>query len=1021
MPLEIRARKNLALIAYLAVTGVGHSRETLVTLLWPEFEPSRARAGLRRNLSELKKALGGEWLVVERESVGLDPGADLWLDVDEFQCLLGTWQGHSHPQAEVCPECLTSLTGAVELYRGDFLEGFSLRDSPSFDEWQFFQTEGLRQELAGALERLVRGHAARGGYQAAIPYARRWLALDPLHEPAHRHLMDLYAQAGQQAAAVRQYQECVRVLEAELGLSPSQETTSLYEQIRIKPVDLESPALTSPQPRHNLPAQLTPFIGRAAHLTGVRQELARPEVRLLTLTGAGGTGKTRLSLQVAAELLDKFEDGVFYVTLAPIRDPTLVVPTITRTLGVRVSEGQPTLESLKDFLRDKHLLLVLDNFEHLLPATSLVSDLLGAAPRLKVLVTSRSSLQIYGEHEYLVPPMTTSDPQALPPIEQLAQVEAIQLFIQRAQATKMDFALTHENAPAVAQICARLDGLPLAIELAAARVRLLPPQEMLPHLDRSLQFLTGGAKDLPTRQQTLHGAIDWSYDLLVTDEKILLGRLAVFIGGCTLDAAEEVLNISGDLEMLSGLEGLVDKNLLQASEADGQTRFGMLETIRDYALARLAASGEEETIRRRHANVFLALAEEAEPELAGAEQVAWLDRLEVEHDNLRAALAWSIERDIQVALRLAGALGTFWRVRGYHSEGRDWLTKALAKSQEGDTEIDNLRAKALNSAGKLALYQGDTAAAYGFQKESVALWRKLRDGYGLAYALRELAPAAWRQGDLTQALTSIEGSVALFRQMDDKPGLAGALFWEGYLHYVVGDYQRAHSIAMECIGLAQEMEDINREARATLILGHIAFRQGDYAAAQSFYERSLTLFRKAKDQYGISILLTALGDLSYVQEDYKHAQPFYAECFEISQKISNKSAVAQMLCRLGGVSFHLNRRQEAQTLLAQSLARWRELGDKRGTAGCLVELAEMHAEVQPERAAWLLGAAEAFLKAGDTHPPPTLQAEIRADYERNVTAVRAQLDEPTFAATWAEGRSQDLDATVTELLVELGE
>jgi len=1019
-PIELGARKNVALIAYVAVTEVSHSREALITLLWPELEPSRARGGLRRNLSELKKALGGDLLAVDRESVGLDPGVDLWLDVHQFRGLLQAWQGHDHPQDEVCPDCLTDLAEAVELYRGNFLEGFSLPDSSNFDEWQFFQTEGLHQELASALERLVHGHTAQGTYQAAIPYARRWVALDPLHEPAHRHLMSLYAQTGKQAAALRQYQECVRVLEAELGLLPSQETASLFEQIRTKLPDREESPLLISLPRHNLPAQLTPFIGREVHLAAVWQELTGSDVRLLTLTGAGGTGKTRLSLQVATELLDYFEDGVFFVALAPIRDPAFVVPTIARTLGVRELEGRPLLESLKDYLRGKHMLLVLDNFEHLMPATPTISALLAAAHRLKALVTSRASLRAYGEHEYLVPPMATSDPQALPPLERLAQIEAVQLFVQRAQAIKMDFALTHQNAPAVAEICARLDGLPLAIELAAARVRLLPPQEMLHRLDSCLEFLKGGVRDLPSRQQTLRGAIDWSYDLLSDDEKTLFQRLAVFVGGCSLEAAEALNKAGSGLDVLSGLEGLVDKNLLLGSEVDGHPRFGMLETIREYALARLAASGEEETIRQQHASFFLALAEEAEPALAGAEQVTWLNQLETEHDNLRAALAWSIETAIDVGLRLAGALGTFWRVRGYYIEGRDWLSKALTKSHADSTSTDSFRAKALNSAGKLALFQGDTTAAYSLQEESATLWRKVGDRHGLAYALRELAPAAWRQGDLTQALTAIEGSVALFRQVDDEHGLTGALFWKGYLYYVVGEYERAGSIAMECISMAQAMQDINREARATIILGHIAFRQGDYAAARPFYENSLALFRKARDQYGISVLLTALGDLSYVQGDYEHAQKFYEETFDISQEMGNASAVAQTLCRLGGVSAHMGRWQEARTLLAESLARWQALRDKRGIAGCLVEWAGIVAEEQPERAARLLGTAKAFLEAGDTGPPPTLQAEIRADYERTVAAVRTQLEEAVFASAWTEGRAQDMDATLVELSVELG-
>ena len=1042
VPLELDTRKNMALIAYLAVTGESHSREALITLLWPELEPSRARAGLRRNLSVLKKALAGEWLVVDRETIGLDPSADpsacsgqaLWLVVDQFRSLLRACREHDHPESDVCPECLTALAEAVKLYRGDFLAGFSLRDSLNFDEWQFFEAESLRQELASALERLVRGHSAQGAYESAIPYARRWLALDPLHETAHRCLMQLYAQAGQRAAALRQYQECVRILEAELDLPPSEETTSLYKQIRTRPADREEPLFPAPLPRHNLPAQPTPFIGREVQLATVRQELTRPEVRLLTLTGTGGTGKTRLGLQVAANLLDAFENGVFFVSLAPIRDPALVMPTIAGTLDVRQVGGRPLLELLKDYLRDKQMLLVLDNFEQVAEAGPVVGDLLAAAPRLKVLVTSRASLRVYGEHDYPVPSLALPDPKKLPPLERLTQVEAVQLFIQRARAVKAGFAITDENSSAVAEICQELDGLPLAIELAAARVRLLPPKKMLTQLGSRLRFLTGGARDLPARHQTLRGTMDWSYDLLDADEKTLFRRLAVFVGGCTLEAAEAVGNASGDpssghrgepvepsgqaLDVLNGLERLVDQNLLQQSEVGGEPRFAMLETIREYALERLAESGEAEAIRKQHARFFLALAEEAEPKLYGAEQAAWLDRLEMEYNNLRAALAWSIDRAIDVGLRLAGTLGRFWHVRAKHSEGRDWLAKALAKSKGYGTDVDSFRAKALNQAGILAYFQDDITTAYALQEESVALSRELGDKRDLAQALCDLGVAVLEQGDLTQARSLIEESIALFRQIDDKSGLGRALQWHGAVAYREHDYERSRSSLGESISLAQETGDINQLAFSTGTLGHIAFEQGDYAAAQSFFEKGLILFREAKDKVGVAYALGNLGDSLYKQGNYEEAKTFYEESLELHQKIGGKSAVASMLSGLGHVSLHQNHWQQAQALFAESLALHWELGDKEGIAACLAGLAGVaERERQPERVARLLGAAEALLEASDIRLPTIIQAE----YDRIVAAVRAQLDEAAFAAAWAEGRARDLEATVAELLVELGE
>lgn len=396
---------------------------------------------------------------------------------------------------------------------------------------------------------------------------------------------------------------------------------------------------------NNLPAQATPFIGREREVGAVRKELLRSEVRLLTLTGPGGTGKTRLSLQAAADLLDDFTDGVFFVPLALVGDPALVAPTIAHTLNVNEVGGKPLLELLKDHLRDKQLLLVLDNFEQVTAAAPLVGELLIAAPRLKVMITSREVLHVYGEHDYPVPPMTLPDPMHLPPLERLAQYEAVQLFIERAQAAKTDFVITSENAPAVAEICVQLDGLPLAIELAAARVRLFSPQAMLARLEHRLKFLTGGARDLPARQRTLRGAIEWSYELLDADEQTLFRRLAVFVGGCMLEVAEAVCNARNDLaiDVLAGLESLADKSVLEQEEMSDEPRFRMMETIREFAMERLEESGEAEPLRRRHAEMHLLLAEQARSELGGPRATVYLDRLEVEHDNLRAALAWSLE------------------------------------------------------------------------------------------------------------------------------------------------------------------------------------------------------------------------------------------------------------------------------------------------------------------------------------------------------------------------------------------
>jgi predicted ATPase/class 3 adenylate cyclase len=557
---------------------------------------------------------------------------------------------------------------------------------------------------------------------------------------------------------------------------------------------------------NNLPAQPTPLVGREREAAAAVALLGRDDVRLLTLTGPGGTGKTRLGLQVAADLLEAFPDGCWFVDLAPLADPALVPSAIASVLGVREEGGRPLAEALADHLRDKALLLVLDNLEQLLPAAAPgIGGLLAACPGLTVLATSRAPLRLRAEREWPVPPLGLPDRARLPPLDRLTQYAAVRLFAERAQAVRPDFAVTTANAPAVAEICWRLDGLPLAIELAAARVKAFPPEALLRRLERRLGALTGGARDLPLRQQTLRGAIAWSHDLLGEAERVLFRRLAVFAGGATLEAAEAVAGPDGEADVFGALASLVDQSLVRQGEGpgalpEGEPRFSMLETIREYGLEQLERSGEAEEAHERHATFFLALAEAAEGELGGPAQGAWLGRLEDEHANLRAALGWALEREPGTALRLGGALRGFWEARGHLTEGRGWLERALAGGGGAPAE---LRAKGLRGAGYLAYRQGDYERAVTQFGEGLALNRALGDRAGIANSLTNLGVVAHRRGEPDRAAALYEEGLGLCRELGDRAGIARSLVNLGAVALDRGEPDRAATLLEESLGLAR--------------------------------------------------------------------------------------------------------------------------------------------------------------------------------------------------------------------------
>ena len=739
---------------------------------------------------------------------------------------------------------------------------------------------------------------------------------------------------------------------------------------------MDFPPLRSLDARpHNLPVQLTSFIGREREKAEIRRLFST--TRFITLTGPGGAGKTRLGLQVAAEVLEEFPDGVWLIEFAPLSDPDLVAQTTAAALGVREQPGRPILSTLIDHLRPKHLHVVLDNCEHMLSACATLADaVLRACPDLRILATSREGLGVAGELTYRVPSLSVPDLHHLPAAERLVEHEAVRLFVERARFALPTFTMTEQNGRTVAQICHRLDGIPLAIELAAARVKSMSVERIAERLRDRFHLLTGGSRTALRRHQTLRNAIDWSYDLLSEPERIALRRLAVFAGGSTLEAAEAVCGGDSvtERDILDLLTHLVDKSLVMI-EQDGEERYRMLETIREYALHKLVESGEAEEVRRRHRNFFLGLAEEGYAALVGSTAPQWLKRLQDEHDNIRNALRWSIDReDWEGAARLGGAMSRFWSFRGLLTEGRAWLQELLQKDQPISLRT---RAKVLSGACLLAYTHGDFGDAVRLGDEGLAILRELGDQ-------KELTVSLYRVGGIEMAR---------------------------------GHHERAATLLEESGALARQRGDLLMVAEALRVRGHVAARRGDYGLATGLLEESLSLHRRAGAKKFSGWALRHLGLVKHYMGQSEQAVALLQEALVAFRDLEDPEGVSHALSALALVRRGVGDQEGAEVAYREALMVASEIGYYWGMIECLVGFAALSvSQGRGARSARLLAASEALQKTTEYALPVAEQAEL----DQMLEALRENLGEVAFAAAWAAGRAMTLEQAIAYALATEG-
>ena len=929
--------KARALLAYLAVEGDRpHRRDGLAALLWPDQPQRKARQNLRQALSFLRQTLGDQdnskpILLVDRETVQLNPECDMWLDAVAFEELVAINRSHRHRNLGTCRPCVGRLEQAVDLYRGGFLADFLIDDSTLFEEWALLKREWFHRQAVEALGRLAHYYERRVDYERAREFAWQQVGLEPWREESRRQLMRLLAFEGQRSAALSQYETCCRVLADEFGVKPTAETTALYEHIR------DNGYLRAPEPLHNLPHEPTPFVGRESEIADLDELIVNPDCRLLTLVGPGGIGKTRLALRMAQQQVGAFADGVYFVSLAALSSAELLPSAIADELGLIFQDRLDLREQFLNYLKDKEMLLVLDNLEHLMAEVGLLAEILRRSLKVVLLVTSRERANLREEWVYAVSGLTYPDLEIEntgDPYGALEGCSAIELFIQSAQRTNRHFSPSEAELPCVVRICQLVEGMPLGVELAAAWVQVQSIEKIAQELEHDVELLSTRLHGFPERQRSIWATFDHSWHLLSDEERELFARLSVFRGGFQRDVALEV----ADAAPVSFL-ALVDKSLIRQVSSD---RFDMHELLRQYAAERLQAEPQDfEHAQTRHMQVFAAYLQSREANLTGVDQKQALQEIAIEIENARQAWQFAVAcGKVKEAGQCLECLYQFFNVRSRFQEGIDLFAQAVDRWRD-DPAWENIVAKAMSRQGALYRHLGFYEESRRCLEQSLEISHRWGEERESAFALINLAKVAVNQGDYQEVAELADHGLALSRKDEDSWGVASSLYLLGLVRFRTGDVAGAEARFGESLAIARKSRNPRLILSPLNGLGDIACHHGDYAKAQAAFEECIRLSRELNAPFDTAVHLNNLGTVSHVLKNYAEARANYEESLTLCRQIGDLQGQAIALSNLGEIAYVLGNLREAYQFNEEGLALGRTIQDQWTILACLNNLGEI--------------------------------------------------------------------------------